>query len=282
MRGINSVDHRVSLRKITLKPIPGFSKSIKIASNFNTVMSTLRSSELRLSGISSQIKAHSQGVAEVSVKVKETTDVQLDHTLALVDKARNIEENINLAFAAAEETVEISRKSESEGNSGKLVMTTALGCISELGDMVKTTGGVIRKLGKNKDQISGIISVIKSVVEQTNMLALNAAIEAARAGEQGRGFAVVADEVRSLAGKTQDHAEEIGNVMDKLMVDVENAGTHVDKAVMLADQSDEAIESVVISYSEIVGYMKDVSAVGSQLRDVTELKKTNMKKADEG
>ena len=74
---------------------------------------------------------------------------------------------------------------------------------------INDAASAITQLGQDIERVGVVLDVIKSISEQTNLLALNAAIEAARACEQGRGFAVVADEVRTLAGRTQNSANEI-------------------------------------------------------------------------
>ena len=80
-------------------------------------------------------------------------------------------------------------------------------------------------------EIAAKIGIVEEIARQTNLLALNAAIEAARAGEFGRGFAVVASEVRKLAERSQAAAAEISKLSGTSVQVAEQAGEMLTKLV---------------------------------------------------
>ncbi|KGJ95057.1 methyl-accepting chemotaxis protein [Colwellia psychrerythraea] len=135
----------------------------------------------------------------------------------------------------------------------------------KLGHQIQETSNVVEELRQNSDEISGVLDVIRSVAEQTNLLALNAAIEAARAGEQGRGFAVVADEVRTLASKTQESTTNIQEIIQKL----QSSSVAAEQAIAVSCTSVEENNKASNSLVEKLNHATD--AVGQIQHQVLEI-----------
>ncbi len=219
--------------------------------------------------VSTKLAGYANKLSDTANTVLQNINLQESMTSVVHTQLDGLQTVLTQAKTTADETVEVSAKSELEGNSGKLVMTKAMSGVLALSESVSETEGIVEHLGKDSSAISNIVDVIQGVAEQTNLLALNAAIEAARAGEQGRGFAVVADEVRSLANKTQQSTEEIESIIKSLQGNVSTAVAQISSSATLANEADELMEEMIMSYSEIVGFMSTVSTLGSTLAHVT-------------
>ena len=236
---------------------------------FNMLIAKSSANTGLFSDVASKLAVQAGDLSDVASDIESQMQGQADQTAEVQSIIEKLQETVSLAANAAGEASDLANKSESEGNSGKVTMTDAITGVMMLASSVNEAGEIIHKLGEDSKSIGSIIDVITGVAEQTNLLALNAAIEAARAGEQGRGFAVVADEVRSLASQTQSSAQKINSIINTLLGHVDNASKVINRTVEEADRSDELMEGVVVSYSEIVGYMSDVSRLSNDLSQET-------------
>lgn len=252
-----------------IQAIPGMPQTYLLAKDIEVAMDSLKKTNALVTQVAGTLAGHANEISTTASVIAGQMNDQVSEATEISSLVERLQSVFSTSIDAAEQTVELSTKSETEGNSGKLIMTQAMSSVSALSDSVISAGAMIDKLGDESKEIGGIISVIKGVAEQTNLLALNAAIEAARAGEQGRGFAVVADEVRSLASKTQESAGEIENIIEKIIQSVHQTSDKVAQSVKLAEESDESIEGVVMSYSELVGFLAEVSDLGKNVADAT-------------
>ncbi|MFV2054871.1 MAG: methyl-accepting chemotaxis protein [Thiohalomonadales bacterium] len=219
--------------------------------------------------------AEAKKISALSESMMQENAILKNHCVATRDIVENFAGLITAATETTEKISTISGMSETEGNSGKLIMTEAMCGIMSLSEEVNETSKVIQTLHNDSKSIGGIIDVITGIAEQTNLLALNAAIEAARAGEQGRGFAVVADEVRSLASKTRQSTDEIQGIIQQLLSNVTTADSTISKAQGLSSNADELIENIVTSYSELVGHMTSIQDTNQSQKNNTQSEKTS-------
>jgi len=117
---------------------------------------------------------------------------------------------ITEAMNRVESVAETTTRKAVESREGVQQMIDKLQRTSE---KIRANSEASSQLNMMSTQITGVLDLIRSIAEKTNLLALNASIEAARAGEHGRGFAVVADEVKKLATNTKDATDEIDAVV---------------------------------------------------------------------
>jgi methyl-accepting chemotaxis protein len=159
----------------------------------------------------------------------------------------------------ATSTAETATQANETGQKSTNIVNASIKNIENLSSQLNSSQATINQLVSDVASIGGILEVIESIAEQTNLLALNAAIEAARAGEQGRGFAVVADEVRSLAGRTQTSTVEIRQTIENLQKRTELVVAAMDnsiktssESVAQAQEANEAISEISTALSEIM------------------------------
>ncbi len=174
---------------------------------------------------------------------------------------QNISQNIEETFLAAKEA-------NIETADGRRMVDDAVLAIQHLAEQIESGTSIVRQLEEDSDSIGSVLDVIKGIAEQTNMLALNAAIEAARAGESGRGFAVVADEVRTLAGRTQESAQEINLVIEKLQSGSKQAVDAMNKSHKEAQSVVEQANKAGVSLSAISNMVERINNMSSEIANM--------------
>ncbi|MBF0172621.1 MAG: chemotaxis protein [Magnetococcales bacterium] len=180
----------------------------------------------------------SQGATEQAANVEETSASMEQMTSNIAQNTEN-----------ADETDRISSQAARDAHMGGQAVSEAVVAMKD---------------------ISAKISIIEEIARQTNLLALNAAIEAARAGEHGKGFAVVAAEVRKLAERSQSAAGEITQIAASTMQVAEQAGNILVKLVPDIQKTSELVKEIAHASAEQNSGTGQINAALQQLDKVVQ------------
>jgi methyl-accepting chemotaxis protein len=197
--------------------------------------------------IAGEVSSASQGISSASVQVSNGASAQAASAEEASSSMEEMVSNIKQNADNAQQTDKIATKSAKDAQeSGK--------CVLEAVAAMK--------------EIATRISIIEEIARQTNLLALNAAIEAARAGEHGKGFAVVAAEVRKLAERSQKAAGEINHLSGTTVKVSERAGEMLDKLVPDIQKTAELVQEITAASKEQDSGSEQINKAIQQLEKV--------------
>ncbi|MCK9237475.1 MAG: methyl-accepting chemotaxis protein [Thiopseudomonas sp.] len=234
-----------------------------IAVSFNQMGEQMQSALRSVDNATNQLAAASEETSVVTENTSQSMRKQQNEISQVAAAMHEMHATAHEVARSASQAAEAAQHADGEAATARQVSLQTIEVIESLAEAVEHATTVITTLVKDSDEIGGVLDVIRSIADQTNLLALNAAIEAARAGEAGRGFAVVADEVRTLASRTQQSTSEINDMIARLQTSAGQAFTAMETGRSKAKQGVEqtvkgtaSLESII----QAVGVINDMSA----------------------
>ena len=249
-------------------------KSLEISNQLLSSVSDLAETSDIVSQSNQKIAEETETVLVGSADSKKHIEVTNEKIFDISDKIGDLNERSEKVADLSEKVKNITEENQERINKATLSMEQIHSSTDKCKD-------IITKLGEQSKEVINIVNVITEISSQTNILSLNASIEAARAGEHGRGFAVVAEEIQKLAEETRASVDNIGKIIQEVVVSTEQAVKAMEKSVSLTQSGLSSIKEIESASETITKSNFDMTKEIIDIDEITRGIKNNSKEVAE-
>lgn len=250
---------RVAEGDLSLRVEPGGSdetglllKAIqRMTTNLNDLIGQVKKSSINVISSATTIAAASKSQEAVAHELGSATTEISAATAEISVTANELVRTMSDVSGMVVETAEMARA----GHERIEGMDATMRDLSTGADSISSSLSVISDRAQN---ITGIVTTITKVADQTNLLSLNAAIEAVKAREYGQGFSVVADEIRRLADQTAVAALDIEQIVEEMLGSVSTGISEMDRFRVQVHKGVETMEQVSLQLVSIIERVQEL------------------------
>ncbi|MCY9757101.1 methyl-accepting chemotaxis protein [Paenibacillus alvei] len=252
----------------------------QLANGFNTMMEQItdlvKSTDASARAVLDTAAYLSEASRSTAISAKEiaiaTEEIAKGATSLAVEAERGHDLTHNIASQMttvidANGQMDLSVQAVAESSTlGAANMTSLMSRTTSTGDMMRSLATKVNTLSDSTQSIRKILDVLHNMTKQTNILSLNATIEAARAGTAGKGFMVVADEIRNLADQSRQSIDVVGQITEKIQLEITETVTALSEAFPLFQKQAEAVQETDVIFSTV---QQQMDGMIQQLGNVT-------------
>lgn len=229
-----------------------------LAAHLNTVVQGIKQviAQVQRSGV--QVTSSSTELAATTKQQDATMRVQVESSQKVLQLVEEIA-TVTGQLVYTMQGVAFTGDAPAAAGHDQTDLARMVGAMHYLEEASQTISARLQAINEKAENITGVVTTITKVSDQTNLLSLNAAIEAEKAGEYGRGFTVVAREIRRLADQTAVATLDIEHMVKEMQAAVSSGVMEMDKFIVEVRHNVEDVGKISAKLATIVRQVQSLA-----------------------
>lgn len=224
----------------------------KMTENLRSLVARAKQTSVEIMSSATEFAASSRQ-QEATVQSFSASTTQIANAARQISgTSADLQHTVESVSAVATQTADLAE----EGRSGLRNLDEAM---SRMGRASTAMSARLAAIREEAEEITGVVTTISKVADQTNLLSINAAIEAEKAGEQGLGFLVLAREIRRLADQTAVATLDIEEMVKQMQSAVSAGVMEIDRFGEEVRTGTASVERVGSRFGQIITQVKSLS-----------------------